>query len=167
MCMPVEIHRRINHNTQLIYMGMIMGHINRSALLPYSDAQMYALVNDVAQYPLYMDGCVATDVLECSDLHMLATLKLEKKGIKLQFTTRNELDAPKSIVMFLEDGPFDQFEGRWFFQYLNDDACKVILDIQFTLSNRVKGLAVRKLFDTVSHNMVDAIVNRAKYVYGK
>ena len=144
-----------------------MNHINRSALLPYSDAQMYALVNNVTEYPAYMDGCVATQVLEVSDEHMVATLSLEKKGIKLQFTTRNQLDAPKSIVMSLEDGPFESFEGRWFFQHLNENACKVILDIQFTLSNRVKGLAVRKLFDSVSNNMVDSVVNRAKQVYGK
>ena len=144
-----------------------MNHINRSALLPYSDQQMYALVNDVAAYPQYMDGCAATEIVSCSDSAMIATLKLEKKGIKMQFTTRNTLDAPKSIVMALEDGPFEAFEGRWFFQHLNENACKVILDIQFTLSNRVKGMAAKKLFDTVSNNMVDAVVNRAKHVYGK
>ena len=144
-----------------------MNHINRSALLPYSDKQMYALVNNVAEYPLYMDGCASTEVLHSSDTEMMATLKLEKKGIKMQFTTRNQLDAPKSIVMQLEDGPFETFEGRWFFQHLNENACKVILDIQFSLSNRVKGMAARKLFNTVSNNMVDAVVNRAKDVYGK
>ncbi|NRB37974.1 MAG: type II toxin-antitoxin system RatA family toxin [Pseudomonadales bacterium] len=144
-----------------------MNHINRSALLPYSDKQMYALVNNVADYPLYMDGCGATEILEVSDVHMVATLKLEKKGIKMQFTTRNQLDAPKSIVMGLEDGPFESFEGRWFFQHLNENACKVILDIQFSLSSRVKGMAARKLFDAVSNNMVDSVVKRAKHVYGK
>ena len=167
MCMFVAIRSIINENSANNLSEPSMNHINRSALLPFSDAQMYALVNNVDDYPLYMDGCAATQVLEVSDEHMVATLQLAKKGISFQFTTRNTLDAPKSIVMALEDGPFDAFEGRWFFQHLSDDACKVILDIQFTLSNRVKGLAVKKLFDGVSNNMVDAVVKRAKQVYGK
>lgn len=143
-----------------------MSHIHRTALLPYSDQQMFVLVNDVAAYPQYMDGCVAAIVHEQSADAMLATLKLEKKGIKMQFSTRNQLDAPKSIVMQLEDGPFDRFEGRWFFQSLQADACKVVLDLQFSLNSRLMAVAAKKLFDGVANNMVDAMVQRAKRVYG-
>ena len=41
-----------------------MAHINRSAILPYADHQMFALVNDVARYPEYLEGCVAADIHE-------------------------------------------------------------------------------------------------------
>jgi len=143
-----------------------MSHIHRTALLPYSDAKMFALVNDVAAYPNYMDGCVGAIVHEQSEDAMLASLHLEKKGIKLQFVTRNVLDAPKTIIMTLQDGPFDAFEGRWFFQHLRDDACKVVLDLQFSLSNRLFAAATKKLFDGVANNMVDAIALRAKAIYG-
>jgi ribosome-associated toxin RatA of RatAB toxin-antitoxin module len=142
-----------------------MAHIHRHALLMFSDQQMFDLVNDVGAYPLYLDGCVATSVLEQSAEHMLAELRLEKKGIKLNFTTRNQLDGPKSIVMQLEDGPFDSFEGRWFFQHLDVGACKIILDIQFSLSNRLQGMAAKKLFDAVANSMVDAMVKRANLIY--
>ena len=143
-----------------------MSHIHRNALLHFTDQQMFDLVNDVAAYPLYMDGCKAATVHEHSDTAMVATLNLEKRGVKLSFTTSNVLDSPKSIVMTLQDGPFDSFEGRWFFQHLNDEACKVILDLQFSMSNKMAGLAAKKLFDTVSNNMVDAMVQRARVVYG-
>ena len=143
-----------------------MSHINRSALLPFSVQQMFDLVNDVAAYPQYMEGCAGAIVHEKTPVLMNATLNLEKHGIKMSFTTKNVLDAPKSIVMNLQEGPFDMFEGRWFFQQLNETSCKVILDIQFTLSNRIKGMAVKKLFDSVSNNMVDAMVKRAKAIYG-
>lgn len=143
-----------------------MAHIHRNALLYFSDQQMFDLVNDVAAYPQYMDGCSSTIIHEQSEATMLATLNLEKRGVKLSFSTKNVLDKPKSIVMSLQDGPFDSFEGRWFFQHLDAEACKVILDIQFSLSNKMTGLAAKKLFDTVSNNMVDAVVQRAKVVYG-
>ncbi|HEY9032601.1 MAG TPA: type II toxin-antitoxin system RatA family toxin [Pseudomonadales bacterium] len=144
-----------------------MSHIHRHALLPYSDAQMFALVNDVAAYPEYLAGCAAAIVHEQREDAMLATLQLAKKGVRMQFTTRNVLDAPKSIVMQLEDGPFDSFEGRWFFQSLRPDACKVVLDLQFSLNNRMLAVASRTLFDSVSHSMVDAMVQRAKVIYGR
>lgn len=144
-----------------------MPHINRSALLPFSDRKMFELVNDVMAYPLYLDGCVHAEVIEQSPASMVAALHLEKAGIRMQFTTANVLDAPKSIVMNLQEGPFESFEGRWFFQSLNPEACKVILDLQFTLSGRLVDLAVRKLFDNVSNNMVDAMVKRARDVYGR
>lgn len=144
-----------------------MAHINRSALLPFSDQQMFDLVNDVSAYPHYLEGCVEAVIIEHTSITMVAELALEKRGIKMRFTTANALDAPKSIVMNLHSGPFETFEGRWFFQRLNDQACKVILDIQFTLSGRIADVAVRKLFDSVSNNMVDAMVKRARDVYGQ
>ena len=144
-----------------------MPHINRSALLPFSDQKMFDLVNDVASYPHYMEGCVRAVVLEQTPASMVAALHLEKAGIKMQFTTSNVLSAPKSIVMNLHEGPFESFEGRWFFQSLSPEACKVILDLQFTLSGRLVNMAMRKLFDNVSNNMVDAMVKRARDIYGQ
>ena len=144
-----------------------MPHIHRSALLPFSDSQMFALVNDIRAYPQYMDGCVGADVHEASLSQMRATLFLEKHGVAMQFTTNNQLDAPKSIIMTLEQGPFAEFSGQWFFQSLRADACKVILDLQFTLANPISGFVVGKLFDGIANHMVDSVVMRAKAIYGK
>lgn len=143
-----------------------MTHINRSAILPYSDKKMFALVNDVTAYPEYLDGCVASTVISHTASEMIATLFLQKHGIKMQFTTVNQLDEPKSIELSLKEGPFDQLKGRWFFQHLQEDACKVILDLDFSLSSRLASVATRKLFDGVSHKMVDCMVKRARELYG-
>ncbi len=143
-----------------------MAHIHRNALLPYSVEQMFQLVNKVDDYPLYLEGCAEAIVHEQNDTAMKATLKLERRGIKLAFTTSNIIDAPKSIILNLDEGPFTSFEGRWFFQYLADDACKVMLDLQFQLSGKLTSVAAAKLLDSVGNNMVDAMVKRAKQIYG-
>ncbi len=96
-----------------------------------------------------------------------ARLDLAKGKLRQSFTTRNRLDSPKSIHMELVEGPFSRFDGRWFFQSLSEDACKVILDLQFTVSNKLVGMAARRLFDSVSNNMVDAVCQRANTIYGK
>jgi len=144
-----------------------MAHINRSALLPYPSQAMFELVNDIEAYPAYMDGCVGAQILKRETDLIEARLDLARGAVRYSFTTRNRLDAPKSIQMELIDGPFTQFEGRWFFQTLGDNACKVILDLQFSLSSRIGSLAARKLFDGVANNLVDALCLRANALYGK
>jgi ribosome-associated toxin RatA of RatAB toxin-antitoxin module len=144
-----------------------MTHINRSALLPYPAEYLFELVNDIEAYPHYMEGCVGARVLKRDWQIIEARLDLAKGGVRQSFVTRNRLDVPKSIHMELLEGPFTHLDGRWFFQTLGEDACKVILDLQFKIANRVTALAARKLIESVSNNLVDAVCRRANELYSK
>ncbi|MHA7815329.1 MAG: type II toxin-antitoxin system RatA family toxin [Pseudohaliea sp.] len=143
-----------------------MPAINRSALLPYSQRQLFDLVNDVEAYPQYMEGCVGARVLHRDDASMEARLDLARGGIAQSFTTRNRLLAPESIVLELKEGPFERFAGRWHFQALGDAACKVTLELDFAMRSTLVGAAAGRLFDRVTSNLVDAVVRRARQVYG-
>ena len=66
-----------------------MTQINRSALLAYPVEQIYDLVNDIAMYPQYLDGCVGARIISQDESTMVARLDLSKKGIRQSFTTRN------------------------------------------------------------------------------
>ena len=142
-----------------------MAAIHRSALLPYSDQQLYALVNDVEAYPQFMDGCVGARVLHTDATHMEARLELARGGISQSFTTRNELTPYESIRLTLKEGPFERFAGHWRFQHLAEEACKISLDLEFTLRGSLLGAAAAKLLDGVTGNLVDAVVRRAHEVY--
>ncbi len=144
-----------------------MAHIKRSALLPFSNTQMFNLVNEVEAYPHYMDGCVAIDVLARETQFIDIRFHLAKRGIQQTFVTRNHLAFPSSIRMELIDGPFSSFDGRWTFQNLGGEGCKVMFDLQFAMTNKLVSLAAKKLFETVSNNLVDAVCQRAKQRYGK
>ena len=76
-----------------------MTQIQRSALVMHSAPRMYQLVNDVASYPEFLDGCVGTQVLEQSELQMLARMDLKKAGIQLSLLTRNRLVDACKIIM--------------------------------------------------------------------
>ena len=81
-----------------------MNDIRRSALLPYSAELIYQLINDVEAYPQYMDGCVGAEVLLADESMMEARLDLSRAGIKMSFSTRNQLTPPRRIVLELLDG---------------------------------------------------------------
>jgi ribosome-associated toxin RatA of RatAB toxin-antitoxin module len=108
-----------------------------------------------------MDGCTGVEVFEHTHSSMLARLDLKKAGVKLSFMTRNKLQAPKTIEMTLEDGPFKTFRGLWEFKPLTDQACKVSLDLEFEFNNRGLALASSNLFASVANNLVDSLCQRA------
>ena len=140
--------------------------INRSALLPYPAQQLFDLVNDVEAYPGFMDGCVGALVLLHADGVMEARLELARGGIRQSFSTRNRLSPPDSIELELIDGPFERFAGRWEFRALDAGACKISLNLEFSVNSSVLGAAATKLFDRVTNNLVDAVCKRAGQLYG-
>jgi ribosome-associated toxin RatA of RatAB toxin-antitoxin module len=144
-----------------------LNKVQRSALVMHSDQSMFDLVNDVANYPLFMDGCQATEVFEKTDSLMVARLDLKKGGVKTSFMTRNRLTQPSSIEMALEDGPFKNLKGLWTFKALTADACKVSLDLEFEFNNMAMGFAASQLFSSMANNLVDSLCRRADVVYGK
>ena len=144
-----------------------MNKVQRSALVMHSDQSMFDLVNDVENYPLFMDGCQATEVFEKTDRLMVARLDLKKGGVKTSFMTRNRLTQPSSIEMALEDGPFKNLKGLWTFKALTADACKVSLDLEFEFNNMAMGFAASQLFSSMANNLVDSLCRRADVVYGK
>ncbi len=144
-----------------------MPKIERSALLHHNRVDLYELINDVERYPEYMNGCTKVELISKSDAILEATLYLSKAGISQHFTTRNTLNPPESMSMELVDGPFKRFKGLWTFKALGDDACKVVLELDFEISNSLLGRAASKLFEYTANDMLDALVRRADQMLAK
>ncbi|GLP95019.1 SRPBCC family protein [Paraferrimonas sedimenticola] len=142
-----------------------MPQISRSALVRFSAEQMYALVNDVDNYPKFLPGCVGSEVLSQSDAQMTARVDVAKSGINQSFTTLNSLESGRVINMALQDGPFKTLEGQWRFLPLTEDACKVELELEFEFSNKIVEMAFGKVFKELMGAMVNAFTERAKVVY--
>lgn len=144
-----------------------MVSISRSALLPYPAPLIYALVNDIAAYPQFMQGCIGAEILQASETEIVARLELGKAGLRYAFTTRNLLRPPHQMDMTLVEGPFRRFEARWEFIALAPEACKTSLDMQFEFRNGLIDAALGALFEATSKDLVNAVSRRAEQLYGK
>ncbi len=149
-----------------------MREVRRSALVPYTPAQMYALVNDVAGYPAFVPWCPSTRVLDESADSLTATVDVRRAGLTLSLTTRNTLAAGESIAMALLDGPFKAFSGRWGFVPIRTPGapgelrgCRVELEVAFEFRNAALGLVMGPLFESSWDSLVDAFVKRAREIY--
>lgn len=136
--------------------------IQRSAIVLAPAETLYDLINDVESYPEFLDGVYSGAVLESSETEMVGQLVIKKLGIERTVVTRNKLTRPSSIIMFLEEGPLDDFHGIWDIKALGDTGCKVSLDLVFDAKKSIKSLAFGALFKQVADGMVDAFVNRAQ-----
>jgi len=149
-----------------------MREVTRSALVPYSAEQMFALVEDIERYPEFVPWISAAKLLERTSEQVTGRLEMEKAGVRETFTTRNLLTRPSEMLMTLVDGPFKTFEGRWTFTPLIDKAgsgkgVKVGLTIRFEFANAMLGMLLSRAFEKNCGEMIDAFVARARSVYGK
>lgn len=135
-----------------------MPTILRSALVEHSTARMFAIVNNVAAYPRRFDWCEGAQVLESSDLLVVARLDLGLGALRTWFTTQNALSPPHHIDMKLVDGPFRSLSGRWEFHALDESACKVTLTLKFEPVVRMLASAMAIGFQHLADRMVDDFV---------
>lgn len=142
-----------------------MPAIHRHALVMHSAKNMYDLVNDVSAYSKFLPDCQDVKVIEKTDIEQKASLLVGKGGITKWFTTHNKMCDGKSIEINLVDGPFKKLTGTWQFQEIDEDACKVILDLEFEFSSKLIAMAFGSVFSHMANNMVKAFVDRASKVY--
>lgn len=143
-----------------------MTTINKSALVPYSPAQMFDLVDNIEAYPEFLPWCSSTRVISRDDDLVRATIELSRGGVEKAFTTANRNQKNKMIEIRLVDGPFKRLDGFWRFDALGDDGCKISLDLEFEFSSRMLGMVVGPVFSQIANSLVDAFHKRAKDVYG-
>lgn len=140
--------------------------VQRSAILPYSSEQMYAVINDVRSYPEFLNWCSAATVHRESSSTQVAELTIAYRKLAFSFSTENTLTQNENIQMQLVAGPFKDLSGHWALQSLGDSACKVSLQMGFTFDNPITHRLFAKVFQSVVSAQVDAFQKRAEHVYG-
>jgi ribosome-associated toxin RatA of RatAB toxin-antitoxin module len=139
--------------------------VERSALVTYTPAQMYALVSDVGRYPEFLPWCTAAQVREISPTERVATVKVSRGVLQAEFTTRNTLTPDALIHMQLLHGPFRDLNGLWRFEAIGERGSRVQFRVEFEFKNKLTATAFNSVFESLCGTIVDAFVARAKQIY--
>jgi ribosome-associated toxin RatA of RatAB toxin-antitoxin module len=143
-----------------------MAVVRKSVFLGYSAEQMFALVNQVEDYPQFLPWCGGVDVKQREESKLVATLAINYHGVKHRFTTENTNVPPTSIMMTLIEGPFKHLDGTWSFKPLRADACKIDFELHYEFSNRILDQIIGPVFSMIANSFVDSFCKRAEVVYG-
>ncbi len=140
--------------------------------VPYSADQMFAVVADVENYPLFVPMCESLKILSrdvsATTTTLTATMGIGYKAIRETFTTRAILSAgatPPCIDVAYLDGPFHHLDNRWRFVE-RAGGCDVHFFIDYQFRNAMLGLVMGAVFDKAFRKFAEAFEVRARTVYG-
>lgn len=139
-----------------------MRELTESALVARLPERIYRLVEDVERYPEFVPGCTSAQVLERHDREMLARLGVRRGPLRIEFTTRNELDPGRAVHMHLVSGPFRVLEGHWRFTPVASNGCRIDFALRFQFANALKAVLFEPLLEETAAQLVRAFVARAQ-----
>ncbi len=137
--------------------------------LPYTPAQMYALVADVESYPEFLPWTAAARIRSREGGPegevMLADLVISFRVFRESFGSKVTLwPGEHRIETEYLDGPFDHMQSEWRFEE-TDGGCRVHFWVDFAFRNRVIGGVVGAVFNQAMQRIVAAFEKRARTLY--
>lgn len=142
--------------------------IKRKITVPYTPAEMFALVDDIERYPEFLPWCRAAVVHSRTADTVHASISVAKGGVHQQFSTLNRLQQNKMIELRLVEGPFRHLHGFWRFDLdpNHEGGCIVQLDLEFEFSSKLISITVGPVLEKIAESFIDAFWARAKEIYG-
>lgn len=139
-------------------------------VLPYTAAQMYDLVGDVARYPEFIPWTQAARVRSVTPTDqgqvMLADLVIGFKMFRERFGSRVTFyPARCRIETEYIDGPFKYMRSNWEFEDV-EGGCEVRFDVDFEFKSRLLQGAAGLFFQDAMTRIVRAFEARAGALYG-
>ena len=139
-------------------------------VLPYSAAQMYDLVADVASYPKFLPWTAAARIrsrtpIEAGEV-MEADLVISFKVFRERFGSRvTLLPARQTILTEYIDGPFRHLKSVWQFRDLETGGCEVSFEVDFEFKNAILASIIGLVFNEAMSRVVRAFEDRASKLY--
>ena len=139
-------------------------------VLPYSAAQMYDLVADVASYPKFLPWTAAARIrsrtpIEAGEV-MQADLVISFKVFRERFGSRvTLLPGSQTILTEYIDGPFRHLKSVWRFRDLETGGCEVGFEVDFEFKNAILAGIIGLVFNEAMSRVVRAFEDRASKLY--
>ena len=138
--------------------------------LPYSAAQMYDLVADVAAYPQFLPWTAAARIRSRKPTPegevLEADLVISFKVFRERFGSRVTLNpTARQIDTEYIDGPFKHLTSTWKFRDMPDGGCEVAFSVDFEFRNRVLAGVIGVVFHEAMQRVVKAFETRAAALY--
>jgi ribosome-associated toxin RatA of RatAB toxin-antitoxin module len=160
------------------------------ALIAQPPARLFDLINDIESYPSFVPWCTHAKVLSRSEREIVATIGVRRGPLHSEFTTRNELEPDRRVLMHLLNGPFKMLEGEWLLtpiaqpgvsgvpqpgarpgaaaskpfvgSHRAGEGCRAQLTMKFAFKNPLTAMLFEQKFAETTGSLMDAFVGRAR-----
>ena len=142
-----------------------MADVKKNVIVNHSADQMFSLVDQIEDYPLFLPWCGGTKVLERNTDITRASILIKYSGVNQSFTTQNTKQYPNRIDLKLIEGPFKILEGHWVFTKIYDEACSIEFHLHYEFSNFILDKLISPIFSQIANTFVDGFVTQADKIY--
>ncbi len=132
-----------------------MADVKKNVIVSHSVNQMFQLVDQIEDYPLFLPWCGSSTVLERNDEITRASIHIKYSGVNQSFTTQNTKFYPHRIDLKLIDGPFKVLEGYWIFTKINEEACSIEFYLHYEFSNFVLEKIIAPICGQIANTVGD------------
>jgi len=148
-----------------------MHRYSETKILPYTPAQLFALVVDIEKYPEFLPWCRAARIVSREEGSFLGELMISFSHLTERYTSRVTPTPPTAtregiIEVALVSGPFTHLNNHWRF-VSHADGCEIHLDLDFEFKSKLLDKMLGGMFGRATAKMVGAFTTRAEALYGK
>jgi coenzyme Q-binding protein COQ10 len=161
----------LTKSVAIVTRQVAMPHHAEVKILPYTPAQMFALVADVARYPEFLPWAAAARIRSRENITggevMEADLVISFKVFREKFGSRVTLlpDDGRILTEYI-DGPFRHLKSVWQFREVAA-GCEVDFSVNFEFRNPILAGIIGLVFHEAMQRVVRAFETRAEVLYGR
>ena len=137
-----------------------MKTIQRSIEIQAAHHNIYNIVADIEQYPIFLPWCESSEIIQNHSNIVIAKLSLNLFGFRTSITTENQMQKPENIKMTLKSGPFRKFNASWFFEPKSASTTQVTYTMNYQLINPLVEKIIEKNIDLFIDQLMRSFSNQ-------
>jgi coenzyme Q-binding protein COQ10 len=132
--------------------------------LPYGADELFEVVADVKDYPLFVPWCSGARIHSAADREIIADLVIGFGPFQETFTSQVTLDRPRQVSVRAVEGPLEHLMNTWTFTPLRGEThVDFVIDFQF--KSHLLDHVANGMFYEASTRMMSAFESRMHLVH--
>jgi coenzyme Q-binding protein COQ10 len=132
--------------------------------LAYGPDELFAVVADVKDYPLFVPWCSGAHIRREDQQEVLADLVIGFGPFQESFTSQVTLDRPRQVLVRALEGPLEHLTNTWTFVPVKDET-RVDFIIDFQFKSHLLDHVANGMFHEAVTRMVSAFESRAHLLH--
>jgi coenzyme Q-binding protein COQ10 len=134
------------------------------ATLAYSADELFEVVADVKEYPLFVPWCSGARIHREDQREIIADLVIGFGPFQESFTSQVTLDRPRQVMVRAIEGPLEHLINTWAFTPVKDGT-EVDFTIDFQFKSHLLDHVANGMFHEATTHMMSAFGSRVHLVH--
>jgi coenzyme Q-binding protein COQ10 len=134
------------------------------ATLAYGADELFEVVADVKDYPLFVPWCSGARIQREDQREIIAELVIGFGPFQESFTSQVTLDRPRQVLVRSVEGPLEHLTNIWTFTPAGEQT-RIDLVVDFQFKSHLLDHVANGMFHEASTRMMSAFESRAHVVH--